>query len=157
MEYKKSKNKQSSSTPPNTDALARIMINLEDITQLYTWIQMQAKAAFILAISLCVAGFILMSLAIILPIVFRLNLQISIILAISGSIVELIAGTALVVYRYSISQLNHYHKALHEDERFLSCVNLLDQFDSISIRDEMLKEIITSEIKLNLEELKSNK
>ena len=40
--------------------------------------------------------------------------------AVGGAITEVIAGTALIVYRNSLSQLNHYHKALHEDERFLS-------------------------------------
>ncbi len=65
-----------------------------------------------------------MIVAILIPIVFRLSFQMSIIPAIGGVITELIAGTALVVYRNSLSQLNHYHKALHEDERFLSSVNL---------------------------------
>lgn len=95
------------------DALGRMMINLEDIKEFYTWSQKQAKASFILAVVMCVLGFVLMIIAIVLPIIFRLNFQMSIIPAIGGIITDLIAGTALVVYRNSLSQLNHYHKALH--------------------------------------------
>lgn len=97
-----------------------------------------------------------MVVAILLPVVFRLSFQMSIIPAIGGVITELIAGTALVVYRNSLSQLNHYHKALHEDERFLSSVNLLGKFSSVEAQDDMLREIIRSEIQMNLAELQEN-
>ena len=136
------------------DALGRMMINLEDIKEFYTWSQKQAKASFILAVAMCISGFILMIVAIMLPVVFRLSFQMSIIPAIGGVITELIAGTALVVYRNSLSQLNHYHKALHEDERFLSSVNLLGKFSTVEAQDDMLREIIRSEIQMNLEGLK---
>lgn len=138
------------------DALERMMINLEDIKEFYTWSQKQAKASFILAVIMCIFGFGLMIVAILIPIVFRLSLQMSIIPAIGGVITELIAGTALVVYRNSLSQLNHYHKALHEDERFLSSVNLLGKFSSVETQDDMLREIIRSEIQMNLAELQEN-
>lgn len=88
-----------------------------------------------------------------LPVAFKLSYQISIIPAIGGVITELIAGTALVVYRSSLAQLNHYHKALHEDERFLSSVNLLGKFTEDEMRDNMLQEIIRSEIQMNLDGL----
>ena len=97
-----------------------------------------------------------MIVAILIPIVFRLSFQMSIIPAIGGVITELIAGTALVVYRNSLSQLNHYHKALHEDERFLSSVTLLGKFSSVEAQDDMLREIIRSEIQMNLAELQEN-
>lgn len=131
------------------DALGRMMINLEDIKEFYTWSQQQAKASFALAVAMCISGFVLMIVAIILP-VFRLDFQLSILPAIGGVITELIAGTALVVYRNSLSQLNHYHKALHEDERFLSSVNLIGKFSTVDIQDDMLREIIRSEIQMNL-------
>lgn len=92
--------------------------------------------------------------AVVLSIIFGFNFQIAVIPAIGGIITELIAGTALVVYRNSLSQLNHYHKALHEDERFLSSVNLLGKFSSAQVQDDMLREIIKSEIQMNLDGLK---
>ena len=138
------------------DALGRMLINLEDIKEFYTWSQKQAKASFVLAVSMCISGFVLMIASIILPIAFRLSFQMSIIPAVGGVITELIAGTALVVYRNSLSQLNHYHKALHEDERFLSSVNLLGKFSTAEAQDDMLREIIRSEIQMNLAGLAEN-
>ncbi len=133
-----------------------MLINLEDIKEFYTWSQKQAKASFVLAVSMCISGFVLMIASIILPIAFRLSFQMSIIPAVGGVITELIAGTALVVYRNSLSQLNHYHKALHEDERFLSSVNLLGKFSTAEAQDDMLREIIRSEIQMNLAGLAEN-
>lgn len=143
-------------TKKEIDALGRMMINLEDIKEFYTWSQKQAKASFILAVAMCIFGFILMIGAVMLPVVFRLSFEMSIIPAIGGVITELIAGTALVVYRNSLSQLNHYHKALHEDERFLSGVNLLGKFSTVEAQDDMLREIIRSEIQMNLAGLQEN-
>lgn len=53
--------------------------------------------------------------------------------------------------------MNHYHRALHEDERFLSSVNLLGKFSTDEKRDEMLQEIIKNEMQMNLEEVRSEK
>jgi len=135
---------------PEIDALGRMLINLEDIKEFYTWSQRQAKGSFRLAVAMCIGGFVMMVAAISLPIAFGLNIEMAIIPAIGGAIAELVAGTALFVYRSSLSQLNHYHKALHEDERFLSSVNLLSRFSTVEMQDEMLKEIIRSEIQMNL-------
>ena len=143
-------------TKKEIDALGRMMINLEDIKEFYTWSQKQAKASFILAVAMCIFGFILMIGAVMLPVVFRLSFEMSIIPAIGGVITELIAGTALVVYRNSLSQLNYYHKALHEDERFLSGVNLLGKFSTVEAQDDMLREFIRSEIQMNLAGLQEN-
>ena len=151
VEQENSENKEKKK---EIDALGRMMINLEDIKEFYTWSQKQAKASFILAVVMCIFGFALMIAAIVLPVVFRLSFQMSIIPAVGGVITELIAGTALVVYRNSLSQLNHYHKALHEDERFLSSVNLLGKFSTVEAQDDMLREIIRSEIQMNLDGLK---
>lgn len=86
-------------TKKEIDALGRMMINLEDIKEFYTWSQKQAKASFILAVAMCISGFVLMIAAVVLPVVFKLSFEMSIIPAVGGIITELIAGTALVVYR----------------------------------------------------------
>lgn len=146
------------STTNNThqeiDALGRMLINLEDIKEFYTWSQKQAKASFILAIVMCIAGFILIAAAVIISLLFTVSTNVSIITGVGGVTVELVAGTALVVYKNSISQLNHYHQALHEDERFLSSATLIEKFSTDDSRDEMLKEIIRSEIQMNLETIR---
>ena len=74
---------------------------------------------------------------------------ISFISFLGGAITEVIGGTIFFVYRKSLSQLNYYHKALHEDQRFLSSVNLIKKFHDENMGDEMLKEIIQSAIDIN--------
>ena len=49
-----------------------------------------------------------------------------------------------------------FGKALHEDERFLSSVNLLGKFSTVEARDDMLREIIRSEIQMNLAVIHEN-
>lgn len=56
----------------------------------------------------------------------------------------------MVVYKKSLSQLNHYHQALHEDERFLPSINLLNKFSTEELKDEILKHVIESEIEMNI-------
>ncbi len=147
----KSTDESTDENEEKTDALGRMLINLADINEFYRWSQKQAKAAFFLAISMCVLGFFLIATAIIFSLVFDNSANVSTIAGVGGVITEIIAGTALVVYKNSLSQLNHYHRALHEDERFLSSANLVDKFSNDAVRDEMLKEIIRSELQMNLE------
>lgn len=139
------------------DAIKHMNINLENIKEFYIWSQKQAKYAFRLAIVLCILGALLIFFAILFPIVFNRDIDLTIIPAIGGAIVEVIAGTSLIVYQRSLSQLNHYHKALHEDERFLTSVNLLNRFSKTETQDEMLKEIIRSEIQMNIIESENRK
>lgn len=150
-------NKKISTEKKEIDVLGLAKLNLENINDYYSWSQKQAKASFILAVIMSILGFALVIAGIILPIVLKLSIEIAFIPAIGGVITELIAGTALVVYRSSLSQLNHYHNALHEDERFLSSVNLLNQFSTVESQDEMLKEIIRSEIQMNVIEAENRK
>lgn len=139
-----------SSSQPSVDALELMLINLGDIKEFYKWSQKQAKSSFVFAIIMCILGFLLITSSIVLPLVFKTSVTASIISAIGGTVTESIALTSLFVYRASINQLNYYHKALHEDERFLSSINLIDRFNSPETYEEMLKEIIRSEIQLNL-------
>lgn len=136
------------------DALKLMRSNLKDINEYYTWSKTQAKITFWVAIIMCISGFFLIIAAVIIQFLKEPNIMVSIFAAIGGIITEFISGTIFVIYRHSLSQLNHYHKALHEDERFLSSVNLAVHFSSEELKDEMLKEIIQGEIQMNLENTK---
>ena len=63
----------------------------------------------------------------------------------SGSISELISGTVFWVHNKSALQLNHYYDALHENEKFLSAVNIADKL-SPEKKEEVLIEIIHKQI-----------
>ncbi len=131
------------------NALGLMQVNLNNIEKYYKWSQEQAKSAFSLAVWMCIVGLLVFAIAVLLPTVFRASIEVAVITAIAGGLVELFAGTALVVYKSSVEQLNYYHKALHEDERFLSSVNLIGEFSTPEKKDEVLHEIIKSEISMN--------
>lgn len=132
------------------DALELIKLNLSNINEYYIWSQKQAKSAFNAAIATCSVGFLLVVAAVLIPIVKQdFNSTISFISFLGGAITEVIGGTIFFVYRKSLTQLNYYHKALHEDQRFLSSVNLINKFHDKNAGDEMLKEIIQSAIDIN--------
>lgn len=128
------------------NVLKRMQLNLESMRKFYTWTQMQARMAFGLAVGMCIAGIVLICVAIKIS-----NTDMTIVSAIGGVATELIAGTALIVYRRSLSQLNYYHKALHQDQRFLSSVDLLNDFEDEDndLKNEMRKAIIQGVIDMN--------
>lgn len=134
--------------------LEHLEYNIENISNIYNWSQTQAKISFGFAIVFCFLGFILIAISI--GLIFETNIateekiSAAIISAAGGAVTELISTTIFLVYRTSLKQLSHYHDYLHEDERFLSCINLLDNFCDEKNYDEMLKEVIRSEINLNL-------
>ena len=77
-------------------------------------------------------------------VVFK-SLGISIIAAISGAITEIISGIVLWIHNKSALQLNYYYDSLHENEKFLSAVNIADKL-SEEKREEMYIEIIRKQI-----------
>ena len=142
-------NQKSSVAEDNTDendALRVMLVNMAEIKAYYTLSKTQAKDSFRLAVWMCVLGFVLIVVAVVLPFFMSGKYEVSIITAIGGAIVEVIAGTSLFVYKNSLVQLNHYYESLHENERFLSTVNLVRKL-SEDKQDEMYIEIIRSSIK----------
>jgi len=74
------------------------------------------------------------------------DMQASVVVAISGVVVELFAGTVLIVYNKSISQLNRYYDALRESEKVLYAANLVAKM-SKGRRDDAYMEIIKDSLK----------
>ena len=137
----------------NNNALGRMLLNLDALQEYYSWSKSQSKMSFYLAIFLIFFGILIIASAVWVQIVFKVSITISIVISLSGTIVEFIAGTALVVYKNSLTQLNHYHRVLHEDERFLSSLNIVNNLSNDKDKDDMIKELIRSEIELNRLEL----
>lgn len=75
------------------------------------------------------------------------NSLIPIIGSVGGAVVELFAGTILIVYIKSLSQMNLYHKALSGYQRYLSCINLVSKISSTEKQDQLYEDIIREEMK----------
>ncbi len=128
-----------------SDILELMLANMREIKDYYVLSKMQAKNAFFLAVVMCITGFILMGISISAAFFNTDNLISTIVPAIGATIVEVIAGTSLIVYKKSLEQLNHYYNSLHNNERFLSIVNIVSKV-SQERQDEMYFEIVRSQI-----------
>ena len=129
----------------NTDILELMLENMKEIRDYYVISKMQSKKAFSLAVSMFILGFLLILTSIILSVIFKISLLITSIPAIGGMVSELIAGTSLLVYKASLEQLNNYYESLHNNERFLSLVNLVSKISSDK-QDEVYINIINVEL-----------
>lgn len=107
------------------DVLELMLSNMSEIREYYSISKKQANLAFWLSILFCLFGII--AIAVSLPGIFVSSIESTIITVIAGAISELFATTALFVHKNALKQLNIYYKSLHENEKFLSIVNLTNQ------------------------------
>jgi cytochrome c biogenesis protein CcdA len=140
----------SSENSVKDSVIARINENLVKMKEYYTWSQEQAKAMFSVAISTCIAGFGMIVASLLLSIYLKLNFEAALFTAIGGMVTEVFGGTTLLVYRSTVSQLNHYHKSMHEDQRSLFAAELTGVIKSKDLRNEMLEAIIRNALRLNI-------
>lgn len=129
-------------TEKNRDILELMLANMSEIKQYYSISKRHAQLSFILALCFCIFGFVLLAYAVSID---KENTQPIILSLIGGTVSELFAGTALLVHKSSLSQLNHYYKSLHENERFLSTLNLVERL-SDSKKDDAILKIIDSSL-----------
>lgn len=141
----KSKNKSDENTSlDKKDIFALMLKNHDEINEYFKISKWQAKIAFWLSVIACICG--LGTLIFGVYSVFILNnINVSIISIVSGSISEVIAATVFWVHNKSALQLNHYYNALHENEKFLSAVNMADKLNEEN-RERMIMEIIRNQI-----------
>ncbi len=141
--------------PPATAAkdsgvLSILKVNLKAMREYYSWSQRQARIICWVAVASCIIGVAVIVAAATLGFLKLFTLDQTILTAVGGMITQVFAGTTLLVYRSSVKQLNYYHKSLHEDQRFLSSVDLLWRFSKESEQDKMLAAIIRSALKINV-------
>lgn len=124
-----------------------MLANMKEIKDYYALSKAQAKNSFFLSVIMCISGFVLMAISVAVPLLSNTQNDYSFITAIGGVIIEVIAGTSLFVYRKSLDQLNHYYSELHENERFLSSVNLISKM-SKDRQDDMYEKVIQTQLEI---------
>lgn len=127
------------------DILELMLDNMKEIKDYYVISKKQAKRSFSLALVMCFAGLLFIIISTVLATIFKVSILIYLIPAIGGSLAELIAATSLIVYKNSIEQLHNYYESLHNNERFLSLVNLVNKI-SLEKRDDAYYNIINIEL-----------
>lgn len=126
------------------DIIVLMLKNNDEINEYFKISKSQAKSSFWFSVISCIVGMGALAIGI-YGIVILKDVSVSVISLISGSISELISGTVFWVHNKSALQLNHYYDALHENEKFLSAVNIADKL-SAEKREEVLVEIIHKQI-----------
>lgn len=131
------------------DIMELMILNMKEIKDYYVLSRTMANASFVLSIVMSISGFIIIFASVIMVMITDISMTRVLMPVISGTVIELLAGTTLVVYKNSLEQLNLYYKALHKNERFLSLVRLVDK-----ISKEKKNEVYIKIINRQLESLK---
>lgn len=129
-------------TKENNDIVGLMVNNLSEIKQFYKLTKDQADNAYKLAKNSSIAGIVLIIVAVLTALIFSNN-QIAIATTVGGVVVEVLAGTSLFVYQKTLKQLNYYYASLHNNERFLSLINIVGK---TNIKDELYSKIVESEL-----------
>lgn len=137
-----------------SDILAEMLRNHIEIKEYFKISKNQSKFSFYFSIISSVIGIIVVIIAASGIVVFK-DLGISIIAAVSGAITEIISGIVLWIHNKSALQLNYYYDSLHENEKFLSAVNIADKL-SEEKKEDMYIEIIRKQIDIRSKD-KENK
>lgn len=125
--------------------LELMLANMKEIKEYYILSKSQSKKSFAIAIIMGMLGFMLIGVSIFISVLLKDNIAAMIIPAIGAVVVDLISAIFLVVYKKSVEQLNHYYSELHENEKFLSSINLVSSL-SKEKQDEIYIEIIRSRL-----------
>lgn len=126
------------------DILMQMLKNNDETTDYFKISKRQAQSSFWFSIISCIIGIIMICLS--LYAIFKMkDMQFAIIGIVGGTITELIAGTVLVIHNKSALQLNYYYDALHENEKFLSAINLADKLEDTE-KTQMYIEVIRAQI-----------
>ena len=136
---------QKEDTKDISDIIELMLLNMKEIKEYYVMSKDMAKKSFTLSVIMCIFGFCIILLSIIAMFLTDITLIESLIPVIGGAVVEVIAGTSLIVYKKSLEQLNQYYEALHSNERYLSLVNLVDKLTDDK-KDETYINIINSQL-----------
>lgn len=130
-----------------SDVLELMAIHLKEIKDYYVLSKSMAKDSFYLAVAMCICGLGIIGASIVAIFLIDISFMEALIPVIGGSVVEVIAGTALSVYKKSLEQLNQYYESLHSNERYLSLVSLVDRL-SEDKRDGAYTNIVNSQLEL---------
>lgn len=126
------------------DIIALMLKNNDEVNEYFKISKRHAKSSYRFSIISCIFGLIILGISIYFMIVVK-EMKYAIIGMVSGAITEVISGTVLWIHNKSALQLNHYYDALHENEKFLSAINMADKL-SDEKREQVYIEIIRKQI-----------
>lgn len=135
------------------DAIYNMLKNNREIRAYFRITKQQEIASYIISIICAVLGVVILIYSV-YAVFKNINIEVAAISVISGTITEIVSGIVLWIHNKSAMQLNYYYDALHENEKFLSAINLADKLEKKE-KEQMYMEIIKAQIKVTGEKEES--
>jgi len=124
------------------DIIAHMLKDTKETTEHFKISKSDTKKSFYISIVFSILGFSLIVFAVVWGIISQ-NITPTIISSIGGVVTNVIAGTAFIIRKQSLAQLNHYFDKLSRNQDILLSVKMVERM-SKNRRDEMYQEIIKS-------------
>ncbi len=123
----------------SNDVVSLMINNVSELREYYVISKRQANRAFTSTLAICVLGFVVFIVGIVLSAVTEQELALY--TTISGGIVEVISGLFFWLYKSTTNQLNLYHERLGYTEKYLTAMQLAENM-SPERKDETYRYII---------------
>lgn len=130
--------------------LGHLQFNMGQMWEYHKMGIKQSKISFYMAIAFAFLGIVIIVFALISPIIINnVEASIRIATAISGIILELFAGTIMIIYNKTIVQTNIFYDSITNSQDYLSRLNIVKEISSLEKRDEMYEYLIKNGISFN--------
>lgn len=116
-----------------------MLMNIKELKEYYVISKIQARKSFVASLSICFLGIVIYILGMLAITLY--NTDITILTLISGTIVELFAGSFFWLHNKSTKQLNLYHRRLGYTEKYLTVIQIINTM-SENKRDEEYRNLI---------------
>lgn len=118
--------------------------NLLEIKEYYIMSKHFANMSFKLAIISCIIGIVLIIVAIV---AFWITKTLNYLPIVSASLLEIIGATSLFIFKNSQKGLNKYFQTLHENEQFLTIIDLVDNISNDEEKNKAYLLIVNEKLK----------
>lgn len=132
------------------DVIRLMLKNNDEIEEYFEISKKQEKTSYNVSVTCACVGVMMLG-ASVFAVIFDIGIEATLVAIIDGAITEVVSGIVLWIHDKSATQLNHYYGALHENEKFLSAINLADRLKN-ETKDQMYMEIIRAQIGAGKEE-----
>jgi len=124
-----------------------IQLNLSQLNEYYTINKSQSKRAYQFSLTMIVAGFLLIVVAVVLCFVDSSRISVALIAGVAGLLSEFIGATSLNLYKESNKHVNEFLERLTYLQKVMLAIELVDRVPEEK-REEQLSGIISSLMKI---------
>ena len=129
------------------DVISDMLKNNAEIIEYFKITKGQERVSYWFSVTCSIVGVIILGYSVYAALESK-NIGFTVTTVISGAITEVVSGIILWIHNKSAMQLNYYYDALHENEKFLSAINLADKLGEDN-KELIYIKIIEAQIREN--------